>query len=205
MYSLKTLTFALISCLFFTVVNAQEATTDEDDKLSLTEGTIDNQFEYVIQKSNNFQDYKVVKKTWLYALKSHTIDSLKAIQKNLVDTQAIVNNQATEITSLKSNLSETKSTLTATNEEKDNMALFGLQMSKSNYNVLMWSIIGALFALLLLFIYKYRNSNSVTKLAKKSLVETEDEFEEHRRTALEREQKVRRQLQDEINKQKSIK
>ncbi len=204
MYSLKTLTFALVSCLFFTVVNAQEATTDEDDKLSLTEGTIDNQFEYVIQKSNNFQDYKVVKETWLYALKSHTIDSLKAIQKNLVDTQAIVNNQATEITSLKSNLSETKSTLIDTNEEKDNMALFGLQMSKSNYNVLMWSIIGALFALLLLFIYKYRNSNSVTKLAKKSLVETEEEFEEHRRTALEREQKVRRQLQDEINKQKSI-
>lgn len=205
MYSLKTLTFALVSCLFFAVVNAQEATTDEDDKLSLTEGSIDNQFEYVIQKSNNYQDYKVVKKTWLYALKSHTIDSLKAIQKNLVDTQAIVNNQATEITSLKSNLSETKSTLIDTNEEKDNMSLFGLQMSKSNYNVLMWSIIGALFALLLLFMYKFRNSNSVTKLAKKSLVETEEEFEEHRRTALEREQKVRRQLQDEINKQKSIK
>ncbi len=205
MYSLKTLTFTLVSCLIFVVVNAQEAANDQDDTLSLTEGSIDNQFEYVIQKSNDYQDYKVVKKTWLYTLKSHTIDSLKAIQKNLVDTQAIVNNQATEITSLKSNLSETKSTLTDTNEEKDNMALFGLQMSKSNYNVLMWSIIGALFALLLFFIYKFRNSNSVTKLAKVSLVETEEEFEEHRRTALEREQKVRRQLQDEINKQKTTK
>ena len=32
---------------------------------------------------------------------------------------------------------------------------------------------------------------------------TEEEFEEHRKTALEREQKVRRQLQDEINKQKN--
>ncbi|OBX26234.1 hypothetical protein LX77_01884 [Gelidibacter algens] len=205
MYSLKTLTFTLVSCLIFVVVNAQEAANDQDDTLSLTEGSIDNQFEYVIQKSNDYQDYKVVKKTWLYTLKSHTIDSLKAIQKNLLDTQAIVNNQATEITSLKSNLSETKSTLTDTNEEKDNMALFGLQMSKSNYNVLMWSIIGALFALLLFFIYKFRNSNSVTKLAKVTLVETEEEFEEHRRTALEREQKVRRQLQDEINKQKTTK
>ena len=43
---------------------------------------------------------------------------------------------------------------------------------------------------------------SVTKAAKKSLEDTELEFEEHRRVALEREQKVRRQLQDEINKQK---
>ncbi|MEO8774366.1 MAG: tRNA (guanine-N1)-methyltransferase [Gelidibacter sp.] len=206
MHSLKTLTLTLISCLFFIVSNAQQKTaTDEDDKLSLTEGTVDNQFEYVIQRSNNYQDYKVVKKTWLYALKAHTMDSLKAIQKDLVDTQSIVVNQSTEIDSLKSNLSETKSTLADTNEEKDNMSLFGLQMSKSNYNVLMWSIIGVLFALLLLFIYKFKNSNSVTREAKKSLVETEEEFEEHRRTALEREQKVRRQLQDEINKQKTIK
>jgi uncharacterized integral membrane protein len=205
MHSLKTLTVSLISVLFFVVANAQETPNEEGNQLSLTEGTIDNQFEYVIQNSNDYQDYKVVKKTWLYTLKSHAIDSLKAIQNNLLDTKAIVNNQVTEITSLKSSLSETKSALTDTNEEKDNMALFGLQMSKSNYNMLMWSVIGALFALLLLFIYKFRNSNSVTKLAKKSLVETEEEFEEHRRTALEREQKVRRQLQDEINKQKSIK
>lgn len=206
MYSLKTLSLTLIALLFFSVSNAQKTTNDDDDdKLSLTEGTVDNQFEYVIQKSNNYQDYKVVKKTWLYTLKAHTMDSLKAIRKDLVDTQTMVDSQAIEIATLKTNLAETQSTLADTNEEKDNMALFGLQMSKSNYNVLMWSMIAALFALLLIFIYKFRNSNSVTRLAKKSLLETEEEFEEHRRTALEREQKVRRQLQDEINKQKTIK
>ena len=32
--------------------------------------------------------------------------------------------------------------------------------------------------------------------------EVEEEYDEHRKKALEREQKVRRQLQDEINKQK---
>ncbi|GAL80099.1 hypothetical protein JCM19274_3669 [Algibacter lectus] len=80
--------------------------------------------------------------------------------------------------------------------------MFGLQMSKSSYNVLMWSIIGGLLAFLLFFIYKFNNSNAITRAAKKSLAETEEEFEEHRKTALEREQKVRRQLQDEINKQK---
>lgn len=205
MHALKTLTFSLLSCLFFIAVNAQQKKTNDDDKLSLNEGTIDSQFEYVIQKSNNYQDYKVIKKTWLYTLKAHTMDTLKAIQKNLVDTQSIVDNQATQIDTLKRNLSETKLILAETNEEKDNMALFGLQMSKTNYNVLMWSIIGILFAFLLLFIYKFRNSNAITKMAKKSLLETEQEFDEHRRTALEREQKVRRQLQDEINKQKTIK
>lgn len=198
----KTFFLAAIVSLSLSTTYAQE-NNDQEDKLSLNEGTVDNQFEYVIQRSNNYQDYKVVKKTWLYALKAHTMDSLSAIQKDLVNTQKIVDSQAIEITSLKSNLSNTKSTLDQTNEEKNNMALFGMQMSKTNYNVLMWSIIGALFALLLLFIYKFRNSNSITKQAKKVLAETEEEFEEHRRNALEREQKVRRQLQDEINKQKN--
>ena len=82
------------------------------------------------------------------------------------------------------------------------MALFGMQMSKTNYNVLMWSIIGGLLALLVFFIYKFKNSNDITREANKNLAEIEEEFDEHRRTALEREQKVRRQLQDELNKQK---
>ena len=83
------------------------------------------------------------------------------------------------------------------------MALFGMQMSKGGYNGLMWTIIAALLILLLFFIYKFKNSNAVTKQAKKSLLETEEEYEEYRRNSLEREQKVRRQLQDEINKQKN--
>ncbi len=204
MYSIKTLTFVIFSMLFYMNVNAQKTTTEteEDDKLSLTEGSIDNQFEYIIQRSNNFQDYKVVKKTWLFELKSHTIDTIKAIQKDLSDTQVIVKTQSNEILELKDKLASTNTTLSATKEEKDNMSLFGLQMSKTGYNILMWSIIACLFAFLLFFIYKFRDSNAVTKLSKKSLSEIEEEFEEHRRNALEREQKVRRQLQDELNKQK---
>lgn len=204
MHAIKTLTFVFFSLLFYINVNAQETPTEpeEDDKLSLTEGSIDNQFEYVIQRSNNFQEYKVVKRTWLNELKSHTLDSIKAIQKNLSDTQVVVEAQSNEILELKDKLSTTNTTLTATKDEKDNMSLFGMQMSKTGYNVLMWSIIACLLALLLFFIYKYRDSNAVTKLSKKSLVEIEEEFEEHRRNALEREQKVRRQLQDELNKQK---
>ena len=84
------------------------------------------------------------------------------------------------------------------------MSLFGIQMSKTSYNILMWSIIAGLLTFLLVFIYKFKNSNSITKSAKIALAEVETEFEEHRRVALEREQKVRRQLQDEINKQKGV-
>ena len=177
----------------------------EDEKLSLEEGSIDNQFEYVIRRSNNYQEFKVVKKTWLSTLKAHTIDSLKAVHKDLADTKALVDIQVKEISDLKSSLESTQTNLETTQNEKDNIGLFGIEMSKSSYKSIMWFIIACLLALLGLFIYKFNNSNAVTRQAKKNLADIEDEFEEHRKTAVEREQKVRRQLQDEINKQKITK
>ncbi len=207
MKTFKIIAIALIVLSGFNTLHAQSKTTEEDDGLSLNNSTINDQFEYVLKKSGNFkgtngQAYEAVKRSMITTLQSHTNDTLKTIRKDLTDTQAIVNTQAKEITGLKSNLTKTQSTLDKTDQEKNNMALFGLQMSKSSYNILMWSIVGGLLVFLLFFIYKFKNSNSTTKEAKKNLAEIEDEFDDHRRTALEREQKVRRQLQDELNKQK---
>jgi len=194
--------------LFCSTVSAQTESNEEEDKLSLNTGTIDNQFEYILRKSGNFkgtngQPYEAVKRSMFLTLQAHTIDSLKTIHKELAETQAVVTSQSKEIATLKTSLVNTQRTLNQTNEEKDSMSLFGMLMSKSGYNILMWSIIGGLLAFLLFFIYKFKNSNAITRDANKSLAEIEEEFEEHRKIALEREQKVRRQLQDELNKQKN--
>lgn len=183
--------------------------TNPEDELSLNDGTIDNQFEYVLKKSGNFkgtngQAYEAVKRSMLLTLRAHTIDSLNTLKTKLDNSKNTVEAQQKEINDLKIKLDSTKSTLDSTNLEKDNMSLLGMQMSKASYNVLMWTIIAGLLALLIFFIYKFKNSNAITRDAKKGLEEIEEEFDEHRRTALEREQKVRRQLQDEINKQKGI-
>tara|TARA_R110000868_G_scaffold194178_3_gene439527 strand:+ start:23059 stop:23697 length:639 start_codon:yes stop_codon:yes gene_type:complete len=208
MNSLKSLTAILF--FYLCTLNTFAQSNQAEDKLSLDSGTINNQFEYVIQKSSSWTDergqsYKVTKRNWLYDLKAHTLDSLKAVHKELLDTQTVVLNQSKEITDLKTNLTNTLSDLEKTDSEKNNMSLFGMHMSKTGYNILMWTIIAGLLALLLFFVYKFNNSNAVTRDAKYALSEMEEEFEEHRKTALEREQKVRRQLQDEINKQKASK
>ena len=205
-------TFKFLAIALFTVCSMQsiyaQTETEEEDELSLDNSTINNQFEYVLKKSGNFkgvngQKYEAVKRSMITTLQAHTNDTLRTIRKDLADTQAIVASQSKEINDLKTNLTNTQTNLDKTTNEKNNMALFGIQMSKSSYNMLMWSIIGVLLALLILFIYRFKNSHIVTKEAKAALEEIEEEFEEHRKVALEREQKVRRQLQDELNKQKS--
>ncbi|ALJ06592.1 tRNA (guanine-N1)-methyltransferase [Pseudalgibacter alginicilyticus] len=199
-----------VATLFTVSFSGFSQTGADEDKLSLNSGTIDNQFEYILRKSGNFRGtngemYEAVRLSMFLTLRAHTIDSLKTIRKDLVDTQIVVDSQTKEISDLKANLANTQNNLEQTNNEKDSMSLFGMQMSKTNYNVLMWTIIAGLLGLLLFFIYKFKNSNAITKQAKLNLAEIEEEFDEHRKTALEREQKVRRQLQDEINKQKTKK
>jgi tetrahydromethanopterin S-methyltransferase subunit B len=207
MNPIKSLFFIVLT--YFISFSALSQNNQNNEKLSLYNGTIDNQFEYILKKSGNFkgtngQPYEAVKRSMFLTLRAHTIDSLKTVHKTLAETKTVVKNQAKEIADLKANLSSTQTNLDKTNEEKNNMALFGMQMSKTNYNVLMWSIIAGLLALLILIIYKFNNSNAITREARHNLAEIEEEFDEHRRIALEREQKVRRQLQDEINKQKKV-
>lgn len=202
------ISLVLVLLFNFQTTVAQQQPQDEADILSLNSGNIDSQFEYIFIKSGNFkgtngQKYEAVKFSSLLTLKANVLDSLKTTYAKLDSSQKIANNQAKEIDGLKTQLQNTKTNLEETNSEKDNMALLGMQMSKGSYNILMWSVIAGLLALLLVFIYKFKGSNTLTKEAKFRLDEIETEFEEHRRGALEREQKVRRQLQDELNKNKA--
>jgi tetrahydromethanopterin S-methyltransferase subunit B len=203
---MKSLKFSILALLLIfgsTSIFAQETQKQQ----SINEGTINDQFEFVLKKSYNFrgtngQMYENVKRSMFITLQAHTRDSINTLKTKLENTNTVVSTQQKEINDLKNNLTKTQDTLNATNTEKDSISLLGMQISKTNYNLLMWLVIIVLLALLLIFIYKFKNSNVVTKSAKTALSEVEEEFEEHRRTALEREQKVRRQLQDELNKQK---
>jgi len=202
MKTIKLLAFLTLSISSISIINAQTSTTQ-----SINEGSIDDQFNYVLRKSGNFrgtngQMYEAVSRRMLLDLQLHTSDSLKTLQVKLDTSKSTINQQLSEISSLKTNLINTQLDLDQTTLEKNNMSLLGVSMSKTSYSILMWSLITALLTLLIIFIVRFKNSNAVTKAAKKSLLEIEDAFEEHRRTALEREQKVRRQLQDELNKQK---
>ncbi|NER13282.1 tRNA (guanine-N1)-methyltransferase [Leptobacterium flavescens] len=189
-------------CVFTLITFAQ---TDEKTGLSLDSGPIDSQFEYVIKKSGNYQEYEVIKKIWINKLRRNVSDSLGRIKKETNDLLSKIDTQQGEITQLKADLNTTNTNLSQTTKEKESISFFGSLINKGFYKTIMWGIIAILTLLLLVFIYKFRNSNIVTQEARGSLAELEEEFEQHRRRALEREQKLSRQLQDELNKQKLMK
>ena len=181
----------------------------ETEEPSLDSGSIDSQFEFVYKKSGNYRAegrrYEVVRTINLDKLRQNVRDTLEAFNKNKAELKAIIAGNEASIASLNDKLEQTTANLNKVTEEKDSMSFLGLMVSKGSYNLIMWTMITVLFLLLLLFIYRFRNSNYLTQEAKVRLSELEQEYEDHRRRALEREQKISRQLQDEILKYKKSK
>lgn len=204
---LSRLLYLLIALFAVNLNQAQEA--EVEDKLSLDEGSISSQFDYISKKSGNYRAdgkrYEVVREINLFKLRANVLDSLAAISKKTSELKVTISEHETTISTLNKKLDETTRNLTAVSEEKDSMAFLGAQVSKATYNIILWAMIAVLFLLLGIFIYKFRNSNILTQEAKNNLSELELEYEDHRRRALEREQKISRQLQDERNKQKKTK
>jgi septal ring factor EnvC (AmiA/AmiB activator) len=168
--------------------------------------SINGQFETIIRKSTNYRQagkrYEVVRLLELEALRKNILDSISTSNANITDLRATIAENETAISSLNTKLDETTKNLNQLTEEKDSMSFFGIMVSKGTYKLIVWSVIFGLLAFLLFFIYRFRNSNFLTQQAKSALSDVEAEFEQHRRRSLEREQKISRELQDEINKNK---
>lgn len=179
---------------------------NDDNQASLDNGTLEEQYEYLTKRSGNYRAngirYEVIRLSSLTKFKDNLMDSIADSKESLIELRSNLAENATEIEALKSKLAETTENLNTLTAEKDSMSFFGSSVSKSTYKGIVWSIILVLIVTLALFVYKFRKSNFLTVQAKSALAELEEEFEQHRRRALEREQVISRKLQDEINKNK---
>ncbi|MBN2598732.1 hypothetical protein [Labilibaculum sp.] len=173
-------------------------------KAYLDEGTIKEQFDYMMTKSNRYEDYKVVKISSLEKFQLNVTDSLNFVKKNLLDTKSLLENQNDEITSLKKELQTVKNQLEETINSKDSMNLMGMQLSKSSYSTIMWVLILGSLGIAGLCFFLFKRSNIVTVETKETLEEVREEFDTHRKNALVREQKLARKLQDEVIKNKNL-
>jgi len=164
--------------------------------------SISSQFDYLYKKSSNYQQYKVINKQRFLQLKKQVVDSLhKNIKEiNLLKQEVTANKQVTE--KLNNTILTLQQELDKVKKNKNSISFFGILLSKTSYNFILWGIILSLLVASLYFFYRYKNSHVFTKEAKENLKEVEKEFEEYRKKSIVREQKLRRELLDEINKHK---
>lgn len=181
-------------------VSPRPRPTRPDDGLSLDKGTIADQFKFVMTRSNNYQNKKIIRGEWLIALKAHVLDSLGTFKKALANERQQVITQKDEIEALQNKLGTANDEIKKLTGEKSSISFLGAQMNKSAYKGLVWTIIAGLLSGLLFFLYRFKQSNSITTETRKTVEDLRGEFEAYKKRALEREQKVRRELQNVLNK-----
>ncbi|WP_136465575.1 tRNA (guanine-N1)-methyltransferase [Flagellimonas onchidii] len=194
------LTLTLLTSIYSVNAQQQSQQSEKDE-------TLVGQFQELERKSGNYRAngirYEVIKLGDLYQIKGNIFDSINSANATIKNLSSTITSNKAEIEDLNAKLQETTNNLKNVTEEKDSISFFGALISKGTYKFILWSMIFGLLLFLLFFIYKFRNSNFLTYQAKTALADLEKEYEQHRRRSLEREQKISRQLQDELNKQKN--
>ena len=186
----------LITLLIFTAFTLKSNAQDS----ILTTNPIQQKFQELIESSNNYQEYKVVNYDELVDLRDKTNDYIQELKDQITVGKNTADQQEEEIANLEGELKTTQQNLQQVTEEKDNIVFLGMPLPKGTYMAMMWGIVAILILALVFFIYKFKNSNAVTKEAKKRLDDTEKEFDTYKKKALEKEQRLGRLLQDEKNK-----
>jgi len=168
-----------------------------------TKNTIDLQFRALYKNSNNYKEYKVISKKAYGILHNNILDSVQVFNKKLTTKNTLINSQKNTIDTLEKEATITTTKLQEAIAKETSISVFGFQLQKNIYSIILYSIISLLLASTFFFIYKFKNSNIVTSESKSNLEDVENEFNLFRKKGLEREQKLRRELLDEINKNRN--
>lgn len=171
----------------------------ENDTLSLSK-----QFEQVYRKSSSYKDFKVIRKTTFQKLKNNALDSVKSIdEKFKIESQKSLKLEQ-EINNISKIRIEQDLELSKAILEKDTISFGGLKLKKNTFKIIIWSIFLTLIILTCFFAYKLKDGIKITSQSKNELTKVEEEFNSYKKKSLVRDQKLRRQLQDEINKQRGV-
>ncbi len=170
------------------------------DPLTNATQTLRERYLLMKMKSQNYQDYKVIKETTLDGVWKIVADSINA-------KQAVIRKSQAEIASLKSELTKNVDALKAKEDSmkeivygNSHITVLGIDFEKGFFAGLVGMIL--LIAGLVIAGVVY-----TMKVLKKNLTEKEDlantisaEYEEYKRKAMEKQTKLSRELQNERNK-----
>ncbi len=166
--------------------------------------TIDNQFNTLLNESTNWQKSKIVEVEKLHQLQKNVNDSLTKLHLTIANNKDASLEHKESVESLTSQLQITRDSLSTSLTTTKNIEVLGISSEKSTFLTIIWAIIGILIIVLGIIYYRFKRRFSEIREVNRKLSETEEELEELRKSSLEREQRIRRQLQDEINKNKPV-
>ncbi|ESU29736.1 hypothetical protein FLJC2902T_02100 [Flavobacterium limnosediminis JC2902] len=204
---MKKLTFksgftVMASLLTVFVSTAQEI--EAVPEKPITKKVVESQMNQIMVNSSEQHGVKMVTKSALEELNADMMTLLSRNESDLANSKAIIESKNSEIKKLQNEVAKANTRMSTSDTGNETFVFFGMQLSKSLYHAIMWTLVLTLSIFVVFLVTRFKSANGITRQSKEKLTEVEDEFELFKRNAIEREQKLRRQLQDEINRQKKM-
>ena len=167
--------------------------------------TLEQKWGKMLEKAENYEPYKVIKKTELADFWKSTKDTIQRYQKELKAERAVIGSQKSEISQLKSQAAQLNTQLSQNETDKNSVSFLGIKANKFVYlSVLCFLLLTAIVGIGILY-YRYHNSNAVTIQKANAYQLISKEFDEYKLGKIEMERKLRRELQTQVNKLEELK
>ena len=166
--------------------------------------SIKGKFNLIYNTSSSYKEFKVIRKSRFVNLRDQVSDSVKLLNNELNLKEEKINTLEQDLNNINKVLLKNIAEKTAAIRLQNSILFFGMALDKSSYKIMVWMTFILLIVLLCYFILKYKNSYLIILAAKEDLLEAENELVKFKKKSIESDQKLRRQLQDEINKQKGV-
>lgn len=193
----KVLLLLCVALGTFSITSAQTEGTSSDTEDS---NELEAQFERLKDRSNNYQEYKVVKKTALNAFWNSVEDTLDDTREEINELKSEVAKLESQVGDLENQVSQRDKALEEREFQIEHMDFLGMSLTKSTYITFTWTLILILVIAVIVLWIRFKSAHSVTRNTREELRILQEEFEEHRKNSREKETKLRRDLQTEINR-----
>ncbi|HKG08841.1 MAG TPA: hypothetical protein VKB19_20390 [Pedobacter sp.] len=170
-----------------------------------TDPTLTGQYQLLLSKSRSLDGYKVVNPDRLSIFWKNVRDTLATTRKRLIISREESRSYQNEIAQLKQQVTGTQTSLATSNARLNEINFLGIGFTKANYNIFVWGLITALGLALTIIILRSAKNIHEAKYRTSLYEEINQEYQNYKVKANEKEKKLARELQDERNKLEELK
>jgi hypothetical protein len=193
--------YILIFASMLMVVTRVSAQNDLPEEL--TKSSIKEQIKYLEERTRIYENYRAVREDMFQKINQNITDSITADKNRIAELNNLVSALRFTYDSLYIKLETTTDNLNEMTATKNSIRLLGMEINKTGYNTIMWSIIMVLGALLAIGFIVFKRNLYVLIGTGKDLKQLREEFEAYRQSARIAREKMEMAHFNEIKKLKA--
>lgn len=170
----------LLTVFSFTVVVASGQTRMPEE---LSTATIKDQILYVEDHTRIYENFRAIREDIYQKLNRNILDTVTAEKNKVAELKNLTAALNGRTDSLNVLLASTREQLNEVTATKNKIRVLGLEINKTAYNTIMWTLLGAILLLMVIGFLIFRRNLVVLLRTEKDLKELKEEFEAYRQSS----------------------